>query len=943
MHLFRKIVFSVAVFMFGMLFSLSATTIKVVHDYSNRVSLCQKLLLAGFNHSMDGFKPAEGIDATFSDAKTFGCAPHEGSTALLLQPTEKPANAWRTISKDFHEQLNLTRKPLVEFAVFTQEAPALSQYARISLFSGKARFDAVAQILPSLWRTVIFDLSSCPFLARITRMEIGVMADTTTAWSSGRDFMIDGICAGSPLDLQFMLPHAADRFTAGNGKVSQANDCLVFNFKKGASLTTTQLRNSRNNLFSPDLAIRNTLRFVLANRSNVSRIRLSYITDKDSVFDSKKSKIFHIKPHTALQSYYFNLSDLPALAGHLAGLKMEPLDGNGGEWMIDRITFEREAPLIHDAGSIESCTADSLFLHIQGHIKPEYLQKYRYLTIFEAPMHQNDAMPTGHRLLYKGPVSATFSLDTLQNARLGHRMTHLSTRFLAFVMNDTTEFAPLAPAFYIENWRDFIKNPYDFKLPDVTFDVTQYGARGDGFTNDTRAFQKAIDACHAAGGGRVIVPGSNATYGRRYVLTSISMKSMVELHLEKGTIIWQSGDLRDYVDHPAFGHDFVIPGTPWTHCLYVNLPLIKGNYLNHIKITGPGAIRMNDPYTVNPDWSHYARTCSDRIHILPIGINFSDHIVITDLDILRSNNYHTNFHGDTHVFFGNVKLYEVACVSGDGFSFGQGTRHVRIERGFFDSNDDGIVLTTSYKDPRSRISPWRPEDDNADHSLSDIAVEHSYINSATGGGGKAIALIPWGSTNPNQQKQLLDSIFVYDCVLAGGYSVGTWPDNPFDGKPFTNTEENDYSPVENFRIFNNEYLNDCNLLCIRPTNFVDDCGIHSSDTFRNADFKDGYSYWTKQGNAGVDNHCGWIHEGGMLSEGLYLKAGTYLFTAEVKGDGTLTAQETMSNRILQRQNFSQSDWSSVCLRFNVLAPIDCMVGICGGNAQVRKCVIAPEQ
>lgn len=87
MHLFKKTVFSVAVFMFGMLFSLSAATIKVVHDYSNRVSLCQKLLLAGFNHSMDGFKPAEGIAATFSDAKTFGCAPHEGSTALLLQPT----------------------------------------------------------------------------------------------------------------------------------------------------------------------------------------------------------------------------------------------------------------------------------------------------------------------------------------------------------------------------------------------------------------------------------------------------------------------------------------------------------------------------------------------------------------------------------------------------------------------------------------------------------------------------------------------------------------------------------------------------------------------------------------------------------------------------------------------------------------------------------------
>jgi hypothetical protein len=164
---------------------------------------------------------------------------------------------------------------------------------------------------------------------------------------------------------------------------------------------------------------------------------------------------------------------------------------------------------------------------------------------------------------------------------------------------------------------------------------------------------------------------------------------------------------------------------------------------------------------------------------------------------------------------------------------------VTINRAFVESNDDGIVLCSSYKDPRTHHSPWRTEDDNADHSLRNLLVEHSYINSADNGGGKAIALIPWGSTNPDQQKQELDSISVTDCVLMGGYSVGTWPDNPFDGKPFTNQEVNDYSPVKNFTILNNEYLSPCDLLCIQPTNFIDDCGIHSSSVFKNADFKDG--------------------------------------------------------------------------------------------------------
>src|SRR5690349_11897699 len=42
--------------------------------------------------------------------------------------------------------------------------------------------------------------------------------------------------------------------------------------------------------------------------------------------------------------------------------------------------------------------------------------------------------------------------------------------------------------------------------PGQTFNVLDYGATGDGKASNTDAFRKAIEACAAAGGGRVHLP-----------------------------------------------------------------------------------------------------------------------------------------------------------------------------------------------------------------------------------------------------------------------------------------------------------------------------------------------------------------------------------------------------------------------------------------------------
>ncbi|MGZ8379716.1 MAG: glycoside hydrolase family 28 protein, partial [Gemmatirosa sp.] len=73
------------------------------------------------------------------------------------------------------------------------------------------------------------------------------------------------------------------------------------------------------------------------------------------------------------------------------------------------------------------------------------------------------------------------------------------------------------------------------------FDVTQYGAVGDGRTDCTAAIRRAIDACHAAGGGRVVVPAG------RFLTGPVHLRSNVNLHVRKDATLAFSQDPRAYL------------------------------------------------------------------------------------------------------------------------------------------------------------------------------------------------------------------------------------------------------------------------------------------------------------------------------------------------------------------------------------------------------------
>ena len=75
----------------------------------------------------------------------------------------------------------------------------------------------------------------------------------------------------------------------------------------------------------------------------------------------------------------------------------------------------------------------------------------------------------------------------------------------------------------------------------ATYDITKYGAVGDGKTLNTKAIQNTIDTCFKNGGGTVFVPTGV------FMMGTVNLKSNVNLQLESGAILKGSADLNDYI------------------------------------------------------------------------------------------------------------------------------------------------------------------------------------------------------------------------------------------------------------------------------------------------------------------------------------------------------------------------------------------------------------
>jgi polygalacturonase len=121
-----------------------------------------------------------------------------------------------------------------------------------------------------------------------------------------------------------------------------------------------------------------------------------------------------------------------------------------------------------------------------------------------------------------------------------------------------------------------------------TYPVTRFGGKGDGTTDCTSAFRRAIDACAKGGGGRVVVDGGTFLTG------PIRLRSHVNLEVREGATI-------KFVTDPKVYEQFVLTRFEGVELMGLS-PLIYALDAVNIAVSGAGTL---DGQAGNTVWWHW--------------------------------------------------------------------------------------------------------------------------------------------------------------------------------------------------------------------------------------------------------------------------------------------------------------------------------------------------
>ncbi|MDZ7304657.1 MAG: glycoside hydrolase family 28 protein [candidate division KSB1 bacterium] len=218
---------------------------------------------------------------------------------------------------------------------------------------------------------------------------------------------------------------------------------------------------------------------------------------------------------------------------------------------------------------------------------------------------------------------------------------------------------------------------------EAIINVKSHGASGSGETLDTEAIQKAIDACHAQGGGTVYFP--NGTY----LSGTLVLKSNVTLHLEAGATLLGSANLADYKPY-ALRPDWEAQLLGMSNQDTGNLHLIYAQRASHIGITGKGRIDGNGRAFWDENFLPRPRPAQ------MIEFEACEDVVIENVTLQNSPFWALHVLSSNRVRIDGIKILNYRKgPNTDGIDVNSSS-NVQITNAFIDTGDDAICFKSHF-------------------------------------------------------------------------------------------------------------------------------------------------------------------------------------------------------------------------------------------------------
>ncbi len=226
-------------------------------------------------------------------------------------------------------------------------------------------------------------------------------------------------------------------------------------------------------------------------------------------------------------------------------------------------------------------------------------------------------------------------------------------------------------------------------IPQTTFNVKDFGACGDGSTDDTAAIQKTLDFAEAAGGGIVTFPPGV------YLSGAVFIGSNTEFNLPKGATIWGVQEIERYRQIPTrvAGIETIWPAA-----------LINIVGKENVVISGTGTIDGRGKVFWDDFWEK-VNTCyepnglrwaADYECRRPRGILVQNcrNIEVKDVVIYRAGFWSVHILYSAHITMKGLCIFnniEGHGPSTDGIDI-DSSEYILVEQCCIDCNDDVICL-----------------------------------------------------------------------------------------------------------------------------------------------------------------------------------------------------------------------------------------------------------